>query len=297
MCMWQSQALAGAFSSGLSVPDEYGTCSSARATPFRTRPVPAAAIAATARNAGRRPIILGVIIQAHPLARPYARAEPSAFGTEPKKLLPSRPRSQPDAASAFRAPREPGFSQWSTHPRRSLRLREIVLSLKHSARPGGRREARGRRQHVLGLLPDGAAPRTARRQPGLGAQRPQRQPAGRAGARSLGTGEPRYLGVPYGSRALILLYLQTEAIRRGTRDVELGRSMRGWLQRMGIAVGVKPYKEVREQAARISACRPTFRWHAEDGRSQPRDHDHIIKGGFAFHELGGEDDRQGSLWS
>jgi hypothetical protein len=113
-----------------------------------------------------------------------------------------------------------------------------------------------------------------------------------------GTGEARYLGVPYGSRArLILLYLQTEAIRRGTRDVELGRSMREWLQRMGIAVGGKSYREVREQAARISACRLTFRWHAEDGRSRAWDHDHIIKGGFAFHEPGDEDDRQGSLWS
>jgi hypothetical protein len=114
-----------------------------------------------------------------------------------------------------------------------------------------------------------------------------------------GRGESRYLGVPYGSRArLILLYLQTEAIRRGTRDVELGRSMRDWLQRMGIAVGGKSYKEVREQAARISACRLTFRWNAEDGRSHAWDHDHIIKGGFAFHETdGNNDERQGSLWS
>jgi hypothetical protein len=112
-----------------------------------------------------------------------------------------------------------------------------------------------------------------------------------------GAGEPRYLGVPFGSRArLILLYLQTEAIRHSTRDVELGRSMRDWLQRMGIAVGGKSYKEVREQAARISACRLTFRWHAEDGRSRAWDHDHIIKGGFAFHEIDG-DERQGTLWS
>jgi len=110
-------------------------------------------------------------------------------------------------------------------------------------------------------------------------------------------GKPRYLGVPYGSRArLILLYLQSEAVRWGTREVELGRSMRDWLQRMGIGVGGKSYKDVREQAARIAACRLTFRWHAEDGRGRAWDHDHIIKGGFAFHDEA-DDGRQGSLWS
>ena len=40
MCMWQSQAFAGALSSGRSMPDEYGTCSSARATPPRRVPPP-----------------------------------------------------------------------------------------------------------------------------------------------------------------------------------------------------------------------------------------------------------------
>jgi hypothetical protein len=112
-----------------------------------------------------------------------------------------------------------------------------------------------------------------------------------------GHGVSRYLGVPYGSRArLILLYLQTEAVRRGTREIELGRSMRDWLQRMGIGVGGKSYKDVREQAARIGACRLTFRWHADDGRSRAWEHDHIIKGGFAFHEID-SDGRQDTLWS
>lgn len=112
-----------------------------------------------------------------------------------------------------------------------------------------------------------------------------------------GSGEPRYLGVPYGSRArLILLYLQTEAVRNNSREVELGRSMRDWLQRMGIGIGGKTYRDVREQASRIGACRLTFKWHAADGRATAWDHDHIIKGGFAFHDVG-EDDRQGTLWN
>ena len=37
-------------------------------------------------------------------------------------------------------------------------------------------------------------------------------------------------GVPYGARArMILLYLQTQAVRTGSREVALGRSMRDWM--------------------------------------------------------------------
>jgi hypothetical protein len=66
-------------------------------------------------------------------------------------------------------------------------------------------------------------------------------------------------GVPYGSRArLIMLYLQSEALRTGSRDVVLGRSLRDWLGRMGIAIGGKSMRDVREQAERIARCRFTF---------------------------------------
>ena len=41
-------------------------------------------------------------------------------------------------------------------------------------------------------------------------------------------------GVPHGAKArLILLYLQTEAVKTNSRHVELGRSMHAWLRRMG----------------------------------------------------------------
>jgi len=67
------------------------------------------------------------------------------------------------------------------------------------------------------------------------------------------------VGVPYGSRArLIMLYLQSEALRTGSRDVLLGRSLRDWLGRMGISTGGKSQKDVREQAERIARCRFTF---------------------------------------
>ena len=73
------------------------------------------------------------------------------------------------------------------------------------------------------------------------------------------TANGSWIGVPYGSMArLILLYLQTEAIRTNEPEVELGRSMHAWLSRMGIPAGGKNYKLVGEQARRISACRLTF---------------------------------------
>src|SRR5450631_4022230 len=43
------------------------------------------------------------------------------------------------------------------------------------------------------------------------------------------------VGVPYGSIArLILLYLQTEAVRTNSPEVELGRSMKSWMGRVSL---------------------------------------------------------------
>lgn len=71
--------------------------------------------------------------------------------------------------------------------------------------------------------------------------------------------EPVHVGVPYGSRArLILLYLQSEALRTSSREVTLGKSLRSWMGRMGIPVGGKNLGIVREQTERISRCRLTF---------------------------------------
>ncbi|HEX2526518.1 MAG TPA: replication protein RepA [Geminicoccus sp.] len=74
----------------------------------------------------------------------------------------------------------------------------------------------------------------------------------------------KWIGVPYGSRArLILLYLQSEALRTQSRDIELGRSLHAWLGRLGIPIGGKSFKDVREQADRLSRCRLTF--HVKSG--------------------------------
>lgn len=70
---------------------------------------------------------------------------------------------------------------------------------------------------------------------------------------------PVHIGVPYGSRArLILLYLQSEALRTGSREISLGRSLHAWLRRLGIPIGGRSMQDVRDQAERISRCRMSF---------------------------------------
>ena len=84
------------------------------------------------------------------------------------------------------------------------------------------------------------------------------------GRRNLTGQDTEFCGVPYGSRArLILLYLQSEALRTNSRDIALGRSLHAWLGRLGIPIGGKSFKDVREQADRLSRCRLTF--HVQQG--------------------------------
>ncbi|PHK93464.1 pirin [Pseudoroseomonas rhizosphaerae] len=69
----------------------------------------------------------------------------------------------------------------------------------------------------------------------------------------------KVVGLPYGSYArFILLFLQSEAVKTGSREIELGRSMQVWLGRMGLSIGGNSYRLVKEQAKRISVCRLTF---------------------------------------
>ena len=76
---------------------------------------------------------------------------------------------------------------------------------------------------------------------------------------SADNGPMEHVGVPYGSIArLILLFLQTEALRTGSREVELGGSLRQWLTKIGASIGGSNARAVRDQAERISRCRLTF---------------------------------------
>lgn len=99
-------------------------------------------------------------------------------------------------------------------------------------------------------------------------------------------------GVPYGARArMILLYLQTQAVRTGSREVALGRSMRDWMERMGLAIGGETARSLREQAARISACTLKFFWENEEHEGWTRGA--IVTSGLRFKV---PDDSQTNLW-
>ena len=100
------------------------------------------------------------------------------------------------------------------------------------------------------------------------------------------------LGLPYGSYArFILLFLQSEAVRTQSREVELGRSMRVWLGTMGLSIGGTTYKMVNEQARKISGCTLTF--FADRAGAQIKS-----KGGFVKTEITMSNviDDQPTLW-
>jgi hypothetical protein len=101
-------------------------------------------------------------------------------------------------------------------------------------------------------------------------------------------------GVPYGARArMILLYLQTQAVRTNSPQVGLGRSMRDWMERMGLAVGGETARSLREQSARISACSLKFFWDGDEDESRGFKRGAIVDSGLQFAV---NDSSQGNLW-
>lgn len=100
------------------------------------------------------------------------------------------------------------------------------------------------------------------------------------------------IGVPYGSKArMILCYLQTQAVQKQTRHVELGPSMRAWLQRLGLSIGGATYRLIAEQARRLSACHLTFFWDG-DG-TQHRRSSSFVRGAISMF---GTNPNQPALW-
>jgi hypothetical protein len=101
------------------------------------------------------------------------------------------------------------------------------------------------------------------------------------------------LGLPYGSYArFILLFLQSEAIRSKSREIELGRSMRAWLQNMGLSIGGTTYRLINEQARRISGCRLTF--FADKAGQELRSQGGFVKNAITMSSVIGDQPEQ--LW-
>src|SRR5689334_18556499 len=105
-------------------------------------------------------------------------------------------------------------------------------------------------------------------------------------------GNEKPLGLPYGSYArYILLFLQSEAVKTRSRDIQLGRSMRVWLGTMGLSIGGTTYRMANEQARRISGC--TLNFFADQGNREL-----MRRGGFVDGAITMTDvlSNQPSLW-
>jgi Plasmid encoded RepA protein len=117
------------------------------------------------------------------------------------------------------------------------------------------------------------------------------------GRLKIGPGPTELFGVPYGARArMIMIYLQTQAVRTRSREVRLGRSMRDWMGRMGMAVGGETMRAIRGQARRISACSIKFFWTTTDEAGRAGDsfeRGAIVRNGMFFREDEGD---QGSMF-
>ena len=113
------------------------------------------------------------------------------------------------------------------------------------------------------------------------------------GLRSSASGRAEKVGVPYGSRArLIMFYVQSEALRTSSREINLGRSMNQWLHRMGVPLGGKSILSIKDQAERISRC--TFTFDGKGIRSGAIGRMTIFDKAI-FTEIS-EDNRQGNLF-
>lgn len=110
-------------------------------------------------------------------------------------------------------------------------------------------------------------------------------------------GQDIKFGVPYGAAArLILIYLQTQAVRTQSREIEVGRSLREFMTRLGMPDGGKNYKLLREQLARIAACSLRFSWKEDADSPATFMKSDIIKGGRLDLSFAAPDTRQGRFW-
>jgi hypothetical protein len=89
------------------------------------------------------------------------------------------------------------------------------------------------------------------------------------GGRWLPASAADYVGVPFGTKArLLMFYLQREGVR--SRTVPMGPSMSGWMRTMGLRVigGERgTIAPLREQALRLASCHFTLEWDGDGNRA------------------------------
>jgi hypothetical protein len=113
------------------------------------------------------------------------------------------------------------------------------------------------------------------------------------GRRVLPGGGTEFVGVPYGATArLLLVYLQTQALRTGSRRIELGGSMKAWFDRLEKTPGGKSYRLVKDQAERIAMAK--FSFHSEKAGVRAVRNTVIVEEGLLFADS--SDSRQQTLF-
>ncbi len=116
----------------------------------------------------------------------------------------------------------------------------------------------------------------------------------------LGDGREKAYGVPYGSRARVLLYYcQTTALLTKSREIEMGPSLHAWIERLQLPDGGQIYKDIREQLLRLAACSLVFDWDPDPQRQIPagRMKSNFISGTMGLNNVSMlAHPAQGSLW-
>ncbi len=101
--------------------------------------------------------------------------------------------------------------------------------------------------------------------------------------------EADYVGVPFGTKArLLMFYLQREGVR--SRTVPMGPSMSSWMRTMGLQVigGERgTIAPLREQALRLASCHFTLEWDGDDGARAGLKRFRIASGMESIGETGG----------
>jgi hypothetical protein len=111
-------------------------------------------------------------------------------------------------------------------------------------------------------------------------------------------GDDGYVGVPFGSKArLILIHLQTEGLR--SRTVNLGPSLSAFMRSLGLSVtgGARgSIAATKEQVLRIARCSFSLQWSDTDATGT-RTHisDHRIVDGLDLWEAGRGDEWNGTV--
>ena len=107
-------------------------------------------------------------------------------------------------------------------------------------------------------------------------------------------GEFRSLPVPFGTRArMILPYINASALRNQSRTVDMGRSLRAFMGRLGLSFDGRRGRVLTEQVEALAAAHLMLGvWNASDGRS----HAHLATIADEVSFWIERDARQRSLW-